>query len=97
MIKKIFCSNKHSGILLSNGEFWGSGNCTQPGKENLKNQDEERKMKQINKDKEFLNFLQSSMGDNIENEDDNRGKGKQKGKKKQHPRKVARMNSDKIM
>ena len=30
-IKKIFCSNKHSGILLSNGEFWACGNCPGAG------------------------------------------------------------------
>lgn len=43
VIEKIFCSNKYSGILLSNGEFWGSGNCAQAGRENIRNLDEERK------------------------------------------------------
>jgi len=32
LIEKIFCSNKHSGILLSNGEFWACGNCPGAGK-----------------------------------------------------------------
>ena len=29
VIKKIFCGIKHSGILLSNGEFWACGNVSQ--------------------------------------------------------------------
>ena len=36
LIEKLFCSNKHSGILLSNGEFWACGNCPDAGKEVLK-------------------------------------------------------------
>ena len=32
LIEKIFCSIRHSGILLSNGEFWAAGDCAQAGK-----------------------------------------------------------------
>ena len=35
LVEKIFCSNKHSGILLSNGEFWAVGDCERAGKANL--------------------------------------------------------------
>lgn len=36
LIEKIFCSNKQSGFLLSNGEFWACGNCPDAGKEVIK-------------------------------------------------------------
>ena len=35
LVEKIFCSNRHSGILLSNGEFWAAGDCAQAGKANI--------------------------------------------------------------
>ena len=35
-IEKIFCSNKQSGILLTNGQFWACGNCQDAGKDQIK-------------------------------------------------------------
>ena len=62
-IEKIFCSNKQSGILLSNGEFWACGNCAEAGKEIIKgpaaasNPEEEIKRQRMNSDEEFSRIM----------------------------------------
>ena len=60
-IHKIFCSNKQSGILLSNGEFWACGNCSDAGKEIIKgastNPEEESKRQQMSRDEEFTRIV----------------------------------------
>jgi len=37
LIEKIFCGNRYSGLLLSNGEFWACGNCAQASKTAITN------------------------------------------------------------
>jgi alpha-tubulin suppressor-like RCC1 family protein len=63
LIEKIFCGNRFSGMLLSNGEFWACGNCPQAAKAvlmsakqaNEVSEEESKREKQILKDEDIAN------------------------------------------
>lgn len=59
LIDKIFCGNRHSAILLSNGELWACGNCASAGKVALPSKDKgtAEEEKQMQKDEEFARML----------------------------------------
>ena len=88
-IQKIFCGNRYSGILLSNGEFWACGNCPEAGKAVLTNiiegidtnSDEESKGEEdLQKNKKFSKTKTAQQADS---NDEDEGEGnRKKGNKK---------------
>ena len=73
LVDRIFCSNRHSGILLSNGEFWAAG-------------DSSVKIPPIERDEEFNSIVEAqALATQIaasESSEEEWGGGRNKGKNK---------------
>jgi len=89
LIEKIFCGNRFSAILLTNGELWVCGNCAQAGKSAIqgtanaaqaRNDEEEEKLAQMQRDDEFKRVL--ALQKNKESSEEEWGGGRNKKKKK---------------
>lgn len=89
LIAKIFCGNRFSGFLLSNGAFWACGNCAQAGKttvEESKGANLTEEEKQMQKDEEFAKLVaakQDKAKESSEEYPSSRDKGKNKNRKKE--------------
>ena len=87
-IDRIFCSNKQSGILLSNGELWACGNCAEAGKEIIKgpaaaaNPEEESKRQQMQRDEEFSRIVTAQQQAAADEDSEEWGGGRNKNKNK---------------
>ena len=96
LIQKIFCSIRHSGILLSDGEFWACGNCPEAGKAVLTNiiEGNDVKIEEESKAKE-LTYRDSKThaAQLADSEEEDEGKiNRKKGNKKQKKEKIAPKN-----